>query len=594
MEETAQKELPKFSTLDYVVFGAVLVISLLIGLLCGFQRNSSSSPLNYVQAKGSLAPPAIVLSLLGGAISAISILGIATEAYYFGAEYLISFVGITLGMTLLYFILLPILFTLNLVSIHKYIELRYASPVLRKLSCLSQLLNLTLLMGILLYAPSVALSTVTNLPSWALMLFLGCVCTFYTTLGGVRAVVWTDVLQVIVMVLGPITIIALCITEVGGVGQAWAIVQNGSRFTINTDPSIFVRNSAWGTAVYGFYLTLMFFGANQAAFQRFSSMRSLQMAQRISLLTGVGWIILWSVFFFSGLAAYVVYHDCDPLASGKIRKHDMILSYLIMDRLGHLRGVAGLFVAAVCGGALSSTSSYSNSIACLIWEDFLKEITFFSRLSPTSSVTVLKMLSLLAGVVGLILGILMDSLKGHIIKIANLIVLSTSSSIFTVYLAGILNPWVNYKGAIAGLVASSCFSLWIAIGSLMQGMSPTPMLHLSTAGCSTTHGTTAALLTTYPPNVTQAPPPDSSESNTIYDISDFYLGILSLILGLLVANIISIFTGVVNPWTLRTGVLAPPCERFYKYLWLKIHGERNPHIPKEAIPDGQRAAETLL
>ncbi|XP_063889440.1 sodium-coupled monocarboxylate transporter 1-like isoform X2 [Scylla paramamosain] len=531
MEETAQKELPKFSTLDYVVFGAMLVISLLIGLLCGFQRNTSSSPLNYVQAKGSLAPPAIMLSLLGGAISAISILGTATEAYYFGAEFLISFVGITLGMTLLYFILLPTLFTLNLVSIHE---------------------------------------------------------------GGVRAVVWTDVLQVIVMVLGPITIIALCITEVGGVGQAWAIVQNGSRFTVNTDPSIFVRNSAWGTAVYGFYLTLMFFGANQAAFQRFSSMRSLQMAQRISLLTGVGWIILWSVFFFSGLAAYVVYHDCDPLASGKIRKHDMILSYLIMDRLGHLRGVAGLFVAAVCGGALSSTSSYSNSIACLIWEDFLKEITFFSRLSPTSSVTVLKMLSLLAGVVGLILGILMDGLKGHIIKIANLIVVSTSSSVFTVYLAGILNPWVNYKGAIAGLVASSCFSLWIAIGSLMQGMSPTPMLHLSTAGCSTTHGTTAALLTTYPPNVTQAPPPDSSESNTIYDISDFYLGILSLILGLLVANIISIFTGVVNPWTLRTGVLAPPCERFYKYLWLKIHGERNPYIPKEAIPDGQRAAETLL
>ncbi len=75
MEETAQKELPKFSILDYVVFGAVLVISLLIGLLCGFQRNSSSSPLNYIQAKGSLAPPAIVLSLLGGAISAISILG---------------------------------------------------------------------------------------------------------------------------------------------------------------------------------------------------------------------------------------------------------------------------------------------------------------------------------------------------------------------------------------------------------------------------------------------------------------------------------------------------------------------------------------
>ncbi|XP_063870763.1 sodium-coupled monocarboxylate transporter 2-like isoform X2 [Scylla paramamosain] len=580
MEETAQDEVAKFSTLDYVVFGAMLVISFLVGLLCGFRRNTSSSPLNYVQAKGSLSPPAIVLSLLGGAISSISVLGIPTEAYYFGAEFLVSFVGITLGMTLVYFILLPTFLTLNLVSINEYIELRYASLVLRKLSCLSQLLNLTLLMGVLLYAPSIALSTVTNLPSWPLMLVLGCVCTFYTTLGGVRAVVWTDVLQVIVMVLGPITIIALCITEVGSVGQAWTIVQNGSRFTFNTDPSIFVRNSAWGNAINGFYLTLMFFGVNQAAFQRFSSMRSLQMAQRISLLTGVGWIILWSVFFFSGLAAYVVYHDCDPLASGKIRKHDMILPYLIMHRLGHLRGVAGLFVAAVCGAVLSSTSSYSNSIACLIWEDFLKGITFFSRLSPTSSVIVLKMLCL----VGLILGILMDGLKGHIMKIASSITVLTSSSVFTVYLAGILNPWVNYKGAITGFVVSSSFSLWITFGSLMQGMSSVPTLHLSTSGCNITHNITASLLTTtYPPNATQAPPPDSSESNTIYDISDFYSGILSLILGLLVANIISIFTGVVNPQTLRTGVVAPQCERFYKYLWLKINGERNPHIQKEII-----------
>ncbi|KAK8377223.1 hypothetical protein O3P69_013694 [Scylla paramamosain] len=433
MEETAQDEVAKFSTLDYVVFGAMLVISFLVGLLCGFRRNTSSSPLNYVQAKGSLSPPAIVLSLLGGAISSISVLGIPTEAYYFGAEFLVSFVGITLGMTLVYFILLPTFLTLNLVSINEYIELRYASLVLRKLSCLSQLLNLTLLMGVLLYAPSIALSTVTNLPSWPLMLVLGCVCTFYTTLGGVRAVVWTDVLQVIVMVLGPITIIALCITEVGSVGQAWddcsewfpLHFQNPSSAALTL--SIFVRNSAWGNAINGFYLTLMFFGVNQAAFQRFSSMRSLQMAQRISLLTGVGWIILWSVFFFSGLAAYVVYHDCDPLASGKIRKHDMILPYLIMHRLGHLRGVAGLFVAAVCGAVLRS------------------------------------------------------------------------------------------------------------------------------------------------------------ESNTIYDISDFYSGILSLILGLLVANIISIFTGVVNPQTLRTGVVAPQCERFYKYLWLKINGERNPHIQKEII-----------
>lgn len=66
----------------------------------------------------------------------------------------------------------------------------------------------------------------------------------------------------------------------------------------------------------------------------------------------IGLWILWIIFFFSGVVAFATYFDCDPLSSGKIQRADMIIPYLVMDKLSHLKGLAGIFVAAVYGGVL--------------------------------------------------------------------------------------------------------------------------------------------------------------------------------------------------------------------------------------------------
>lgn len=66
----------------------------------------------------------------------------------------------------------------------------------------------------------------------------------------------------------------------------------------------------------------------------------------------LGMYLLWTLFFLSGLVAYATYSDCDPLNSNRIEKADQIIPYMVMDKLGHLTGVPGLFVAAVYGGVL--------------------------------------------------------------------------------------------------------------------------------------------------------------------------------------------------------------------------------------------------
>ena len=66
----------------------------------------------------------------------------------------------------------------------------------------------------------------------------------------------------------------------------------------------------------------------------------------------IGLFLLWTMFYFSGLVAYAVYKDCDPLTSGKIDKADQIIPYLVMEKLGNIPGAVGLFIAAVYGGVL--------------------------------------------------------------------------------------------------------------------------------------------------------------------------------------------------------------------------------------------------
>ncbi|KAK3892612.1 hypothetical protein Pcinc_003588 [Petrolisthes cinctipes] len=180
--------------------------------------------------------------------------------------------------------------------------------------------SLFLYMGMCMYAPSLALSTVTNLSTVASIAIMGVVCTFYITIGGVKAVVYTDVLQTLIMLAGTVVVTVLCCYDLGGVGEVWTIADQGQRLQFfNLDPSPFVRHTFWSTIVLGFYNTLAVVGLGQAAFQRLASVSHLSTA-------------------------------------------------------------------------VSSLSSTGNSIACLLWEDFLRPHPYFTALSDTNATQVIKLL----------------------------------------------------------------------------------------------------------------------------------------------------------------------------------------------------------
>ncbi|KAG7170831.1 sodium-coupled monocarboxylate transporter 2-like isoform X1 [Homarus americanus] len=200
-------------------------------------------------------------------------------------------------------------------------------------------------------------------------------------------------MQTLLMFLGVLVVVIICCVDLGGLGNVWRIANEGNRIEFfNLDSSPFVRHTFWSTFVLGFYMMVGDIGLNQAVYQRFASVSSLRIAKRLSIFFLVGIYCLWTVFFLSGLVAFATYSTCDPLTSGKITKPDQILPFLVTDKLSHLTGLAGVFVSAVYGGVLSSLSSTGNSLACIIWEDFLKHRPYFSGLSSKSATNVVKII----------------------------------------------------------------------------------------------------------------------------------------------------------------------------------------------------------
>ncbi|XP_063606817.1 sodium-coupled monocarboxylate transporter 1-like [Penaeus indicus] len=382
----------RFTVLDYVVFVSMLLVSLAIGVYSSLRKKGASSTQAFLLGGREMPVAPVAFSLVGGVISAISILGLPTEMYLYGTQLTTNIIGLILGVIVVKYVFLPIFYPLKLVSIYEYIELRFKSKALRKLAMTCWLMESCMYLGSCLYAPSLALLSVTSLPTWVSILTVGLVCAVYISIGGVQAVVYTDVVQTLLMFGGVVTVVAVGCRDLGGLGGVLQIADRGGRLEFfNTDPSPFARHTLWSTIVLGLYMAFSITGTSQTQYQRFASVKSLAMAQSLCSMFSVGVLLLWGVFYFSGLVAYAVYSDCDPLTAGRIEKPDQIMPYLVADKLSHLKG---FFVASVYGGVLSSLSSQCNAMACVVWEDFLKDRSYFQKFSDRSATNVVKFLSL--------------------------------------------------------------------------------------------------------------------------------------------------------------------------------------------------------
>ncbi|NXW03495.1 SC5A8 protein, partial [Fregetta grallaria] len=540
----------RFTVWDYVVFAAMLLVSAVIGIYYAFAGGGQKTSKDFLMGGRSMSALPVALSLTASFMSAVTVLGTPAEIYRYGAIFCIF--AITYGLVVLCSaeIFLPVFYKLGITSTYEYLELRF-NKYLRLCGTALFIIQTaskpqscsTLYTGIVIYAPALALNQVTGFDLWGAVVATGVVCTFYCTLGGLKAVVWTDVFQVGIMVAGFSSVIIRAVVVQEGIGRIVNDSYYGGRLNFwDFNPNPLQRHTFWTIVIGGTFTWTGIYGVNQSQVQRYIACKSRFHAKLSLYINLVG---LWAILACAalcGLALYSIYKDCDPWTAKQVSALDQLMPYLVLDILHDFPGLPGLFVASAYSGTLSTVSSSINALAAVTVEDLVKP--YFRSLSEKKLSWISMGMSLFYGGVCIAMAAL-ASLMGALLQAALSIFGMVGGPLLGLFALGILCSFANGIGAFVGLVSGFVISLWVGIGSQIYPPLPerTKPLYLSTAGCNISSGN---LTSTENPLTTVFNTPTAERpalADNWYSLSYLYFSTLGTLTTVVVGIIISLLTG---------------------------------------------------
>ncbi|XP_071091565.1 sodium-coupled monocarboxylate transporter 1-like [Haliotis cracherodii] len=461
-----------FHWADYLLFILMLAVSSAIGVFyaCQARRKAITMDAHLTgDRKMTLIP--VTFSICVSFMSAVFILGIPSEIYNNGGIYWLYAIGYIPVYIVSALVFVPMFTSLNLSSGYQYLERRF-NGYIRVLGSATFTIEMVIYMGVVMYAPALALSQVTSFSTEMSILIMGVVCTFYTSIGGIKAVIWTDVFQMCIITAGLLALMIQGAMSVGGWQVVLDRVREGGKlpyFEWNPDP--FVRHTFWTLSVGGFFTSLTVFAANQAVLQRYMSLPDTRQA-KLSLLLNLPLAeIFLALVCLTGFVIYARFHNDDPLENGSITKSDQIVPFYMMETLGFIPGLTGLFVASVFSAALSTVSSGINSLAVVTIVDFIKPALDKFRSGRTSArlIAVLSLATAISyGVITTGVAYLAGLLGATVLQIALSIFGMVGGPLLGLFVNGMFVPCVNAWGAAAGLVCSLSMCMWLGVGGALH------------------------------------------------------------------------------------------------------------------------------
>ncbi|XP_077443442.1 solute carrier family 5 member 6a [Stigmatopora argus] len=540
-----------FTTVDYVIFALLLVASAGIGLFYAFSGGRQRTTQEFLMADRSMSWLPVSLSLLATFQSAVAILGAPSEVYTFGTQYWFLGCSYFLGLLIPAHVFIPVFYRLRLSSAYEYLELRFNKTV-RICGTMTFIFQMVIYMGVVLYAPALALNAVTGFDLWGAVLAMGLVCTLYTCLGGLKAVMWTDVFQTVVMFAGQLAVIIVGAHQAGGIAEVWRKAMNGSRIAgLDLNPDPLERHTFWTLGVGGIFLMLALYGVNQAQVQRYLSSRTEKEAIMSCYVVFPCQQIVLCLGCLMGLVMFARYGEDSPLDKGYVKTNDQMVLYFVMDVFKDLPGLPGLFVACLFSGALSTISSAFNSLATVTMEDLIKP--YFPNMNESRATLLSKALALAYGLVCLAMAYL-ASLMGSVLQAALSIFGMVGGPLLGVFCLGMFFPWANSIGALVGLASGLAMAFWIGIGSFVMRM-PSSVSALSNVTPPPFTNITTTVMTSLVNATTAKPRPIGVDA--IYSLSYMWYSAHNSTTVVVVGLVVSLLTGPMSEKQLTPGTLYP-------------------------------------
>ncbi|MFK7848006.1 MAG: sodium/solute symporter [Rhodothermales bacterium] len=381
-----------FGMANSIVLGSYLLLIVIMGLY--FSRRASTTQ-DFFLAGGRIPWWAAGLSIFATMLSAITYLSIPATVYATDWTRFLLNMGIPLIAPLVILFFLPFYRRLNVTSAYEYLEQRF-NVSLRMLGSVSFILFQLGRMGIVLLLPALALSAVTGLNLFWCIGLMGLLSTLYTVLGGMEAVIWTDVIQVFVLVGGAIAALFIIVNDLpGGLGQILSEAAAYDKLDFVNPGWDLTRDSLLVIVIGMVFANLLPYTTDQAVVQRYMTTSS-EKAARNAIWTGALVAVPASIlFFFLGTALFVFYLNF-PAQLTPLSKADQLLPWFIIQEMP--AGFGGLVIAGVFAAAMSSLDSSIHAITTSITTDFIRR--FRPERSDRAWLNLARRLTIVLGLLG--------------------------------------------------------------------------------------------------------------------------------------------------------------------------------------------------
>lgn len=452
------------STIDYIIFGIYVLVIISVGLAVSHKNKQSTE--GYFLAGKSLPWWAVGASLIAANISAEQFIGMSGSGFSIGLgiasyEWMSAITLILVGK-----FFLPIFIEKGIYTIPEFVEKRYNSTLKTILAvfwiCLYIFVNLTSV----LYLGGLALETILGIPMMYAIIGLALFALVYSVYGGLSAVVWTDVIQVAVLVFGGLATTLLAVSFIGqgdgffaGMGHMMDAAPDHFKMILSKDNPQFMNLPGIAVLIGGLWVAnLYYWGYNQYIIQRTFAAKSVNEAQKGLVFAAYLKLIIPFLVVIPGIAAFVIINDPDMMAQlGSVAQNFMPSSAHADRAYPWLTqflpaGIKGVVFAALAAAIVSSLASMLNSTATIFTMDIYK-----TYIDKKASDYKLVNVGRLTAIVALVIAICMAPMLGAIDQAFQFIQEYTglvSPGILAVFTLGMFWKKTTTFGATVGVLAS--------------------------------------------------------------------------------------------------------------------------------------------
>jgi solute:Na+ symporter, SSS family len=440
----------------------LMYLSSMAGMAVYFARRNTSTEEYFVGGR-RFAGWVIGISMLGTIVSSATFLALPAAAYALDWRQLAVNFALPIVAIMAVLVFIPLFRHGNATTAFEYLGLRFGT-VPRVYGTLSFIVMQSIRAAQVLFLLSLAIQALTGAPLYMVIIGAGAFVAFYTVVGGIDTVIWTDVVQTVVLLLGGFACAATIIFSVpGGLAEVIQVGVANEKFSLGSLEWNFSERTFWTVTLLGVVNWLAIYGGDQNMVQRYVAARSTREARKATIIYSSLALPMWAFFFFVGTSLFV-YFRAFPDASVANMPPDQVLPYFIVHHIPS--GIAGLIIAAIIAAAMSTLDSSLNAIATVTVVDLLRPHLGHGQ-TDSFYLGAARWVTLLAAILMILGALVLEHLPKESMNDISLMATSIfGGCLMGLFMLGFFTRRVDGISASWALAAAMLFNITLALGAL--------------------------------------------------------------------------------------------------------------------------------